>query len=77
MRFMAKRKGIPMTLRLSLALTVHREVDVIVSDTMPPGRLNELARVVALQMGTFDVVTIRSVEELPDWEPRQAANGNG
>lgn len=66
-----------MTLRLSLALTVHREVDVIVSDTLPPGRLNDLAQVVALQMGTFDAVTIRSVEELPDWEPEHAANGNG
>lgn len=55
-----------MNLRLSLALTVHREVDITVRDDLPPGRLAELAQVVALQMGTFDVVTIRSVEELPN-----------
>lgn len=66
-----------MTLRLSLALTVHREIDVTVSDNLPPGRLAEFAQVAALQMGMFDVVTIRSVEKLPDWEPEQAAHGNG
>lgn len=55
-----------MNLRLSLALTVHREVDITVRDNLPPGRLAELAQVVAQQMGIFDVVTIRCVEELPD-----------
>lgn len=66
-----------MNLRLSLALTVHREVEITVRDNLPPGRLAELAQVVAQQMGTFDVATIRCVEELPETTPRQSTHAKG
>ena len=55
-----------MLLRLNLALTIFRQVDVTVPDNLRPGELHTLAKAVADCMyGKQELVTIQCVEELP------------
>ena len=59
-----------MLLRLNLALTNFRQVEVTVPDNLRPGELHTVARSVADQFhGHQDLVVIQCVEELAEPEP--------
>lgn len=61
-----------MNLRLSLAITSFRQVDVIAPDNLRPGELHTLARRVAnLAHGHSDMVVIQCVEELATEEEEE------
>lgn len=56
-----------MLLRLNLAMTNFRQVEVTVPDDLRPGELHTVARAVACQFhGHQDLVTIQCVEELEE-----------
>lgn len=58
-----------MLLRLNLALTNFRQLDVTVPDNLRPGELHTVAREVACQFhGHQDLVVIQCVEELEEEE---------
>jgi hypothetical protein len=58
-----------MQLRINLALTNYRQVDITVCDTITPSDLLRVVTEVAHgSHGSHDHVAIQSVEELPDPE---------
>lgn len=65
-----------MKLRLDLALTDFRQVEVSVADDITPAALVRVIRQVASEShGKHDMVTIQRMEEIPEWEG--GADGRG